>query len=383
LTGDWVELWTSDQHRLELDIDGDYLVLQVSDGHNPFPIPFGERSKGFRWFLSFYLTFLVESRKAHKDAILLLDEPGLHLHPSLQARLVTFLERISATNQILYTTHLPFMIDGDHFERVRTVHLSGTQPQKAIISDDLSTPIDSDTLFPLQAALGHSLAQGLFLARWNLIVEGMTEFWLLRALHSCLVTLRDDDALHRGIAILPAGGIALIAPLGSIILASAGRAEGRMLVLLNSDKDGRETARRLEKVFGDLAPAMTIGAPLGMEEAAVDDLVPRETYVTAIRETTGRDFTLSAAELAAPTNIRALDMAFQRNNWDSFDAADRAPAALWLAGQWADGGSIPKATLDRARTLFRDINRRFSPPPQREPVQSSRKLRDRLLAAVS
>ena len=392
LTGDWIELWTSDEHRLELDLDGDYLVLQVSDGHSPFPIPFGERSKGFRWFLSFYLTFLVESREAHKDAILLLDEPGLHLHPSLQRRLVTFLERISDGNQILYTTHLPFMIDGDHFDRVRTVHLSGTQPQKAVISDDLSTPIDRDTLFPLQAALGHSLAQGLFLARCNLIVEGMTEFWLLRALHSCLASLGDEDVLNRGIAILPAGGIALIAPLGSIVLASAGQSEGKMLVLLNSDSEGREAARRLEKVFGDRAPAMTIGASLGMEEATTDDLVPRDAYAAAVRETSGRDFALSAGELAAPTNIRALDMAFQRNNWGPFGAADRAPAALWLAGQWADAGSVPKATLDRARSLFRDINRRFNPLlqedeeeelPKREPVHPSRKLRDRLLAAVS
>ena len=148
LTGDWVELWTGDEHRLEFDIDGEYLVLQVSDSHSPFPIPFEERSKGFQWFLSFYLTFLVESRKAHKDAILLLDEPGLHLHPSLQARLVKFLERISETNQILYSTHLPFMVDGDHFDRVRTVQLSGARPQKATISDDLRTPVDRDTLFP-------------------------------------------------------------------------------------------------------------------------------------------------------------------------------------------------------------------------------------------
>jgi hypothetical protein len=383
LSGDWVALWTGDQHRLELDIDGDYLVLQVSDGHSPFPVPFGERSKGFQWFFSFYLTFLVESRKAHKDAVLLLDEPGVHLHPSLQARLVSFLERISETNQVLYTTHLPFMIDGDHFERVRTVHLSGSLPQKAVVSDDLSTPIDRDTLFPLQAALGHSLAQGLFLARWNLIVEGMTEFWLLRALHSCLATLGDEDALHRGIAILPAGRVALIAPLGSIILASGERSEAKMLVLLNSDNEGRDAARRLENVFGDLAPAITIGAVLGMEEATVDDLVPRETYATAVRETAARDFTLTSAELAAPTNIRALDMAFQRHHWGSFGVADRAPAALWLAGQWADAGSVPKATLDRARTLFRDINRRFSPPAHREPVHPSRKLRDRLLAVVS
>lgn len=383
LTGDWVELWTGDEHRLELDIDGDYLVLQVSDGHSPYPIPFEERSKGFQWFLSFYLTFLVESRKAHKDAVLLLDEPGLHLHPSLQARLVDFLERISETNQILYTTHLPFLIDASHFERVRTVHLSGVPPQKAIVSDDLRTPVDRDTLFPLQAALGHALAQSLFVARWTLIVEGLTDFWLLRALHSCLVTLKDDDALHRGIAILPAGGVALIAPLGSIILASIGRAEGKMLVLLNSDNEGREAARRLEKVFGDEAPVVTVGGSLGMEEATVDDLVLRDAYATAVQQTCERTFTLGPAELAAPTNIRALDMLFRRNNWGTFGASDRAPAALWLAGQWADAGSVPKVTLERARSLFRNINRHFTPHAEADQRRPERSVRDRLLAAVS
>ena len=95
LTGDWIELWTGDEHRLDFEVDGDYLVLQVSDKHSSFPIPFEERSQGFQWFLSFYLIFLVESRKGHKDSILLLDEPGLHLHPTLQMRLVNFLERIS------------------------------------------------------------------------------------------------------------------------------------------------------------------------------------------------------------------------------------------------------------------------------------------------
>jgi AAA domain, putative AbiEii toxin, Type IV TA system/AAA ATPase domain len=383
LTGEWVELWTGDEHRLELDIDGDYLVLQVSDRHSPYPIPFEERSKGFQWFLSFYLTFLVESRKAHKDAILLLDEPGLHLHPSLQARLVNFLDRISETNQILYSTHLPFLIDASHFERVRTVHLSGAPPQKAVVSDDLRTPVDRDTLFPLQAALGHSLAQSLFLARWTLIVEGLTDFWLLRALHSCLATLKDDDALHRGIAILPAGGIALIAPLGSIILASIGRAEGKMLVLLNSDNEGREAARRLEKVFGDEAPVVTVGGSLGMEEATVDDLVVREAYATAVQQTCERAFTLNPAELAAPTNIRALDMLYRRNNWGTFGATDRAPAALWLAGQWADAGSVPNVTLERARSLFRNINRHFSPDAQPDKRRPERSVRDRLLAVAS
>jgi predicted ATP-dependent endonuclease of OLD family len=37
------------------------------------------------------LTFLVESKDAHKDSILLLDEPGLSLHPLAQKDLSLFL----------------------------------------------------------------------------------------------------------------------------------------------------------------------------------------------------------------------------------------------------------------------------------------------------
>ena len=167
----------------------------------------------------------------------------------------------------------------------------------------------------------------------------MTDFWLLRALHSCLLTLKDDDALLRGIAILPAGGTALIAPLGSIILASVGSADRKMLILLNSDNQGRDAARRLESVFGDQAPVMTIGAPLGMEEATVDDLVPREDYATAVQQTYEKDFTLSAAELDAPTNLRAMDILFRRNNWGTFA---RLIGLLRRYG-WRADGPTPEA----------------------------------------
>jgi hypothetical protein len=364
LTGDWAELWTGDEHRLDFDVDGDYIVLQVSDNHSPFPIPFEERSEGFQWFLSFYLIFLVESRKAHKDAILLLDEPGLHLHPTLQIRLIKFLDRISESNQVLYTTHLPFLVDSSHFDRVRTVFLSGGTPQKAVISDDLRAGGDPDTLFPLQAALGHAIAQSLFLSRWTLIVDGLTEFWLMRALHGCLAAMKDADALTEGIAILPAGSAALIAPLGSIMLGSKGPDDGRMLVLLNGDQAGREAARQLETVFGDAAPVMTVGTLLGVDEAMIDDLVVRDAYAAAVQKTYDRMFTLATGEIAAPTNMQAMDIVFRRNNWGGFGQNGRAATALWLAGQWADARNVPTLTLDRARKLFREINRRFKTGPE-------------------
>ncbi len=59
LTGEWIDWWTETRHKLHFDADGDDLVLKVSDEHNEFPIPFGERSHGFQWFFSFYLVFLL------------------------------------------------------------------------------------------------------------------------------------------------------------------------------------------------------------------------------------------------------------------------------------------------------------------------------------
>jgi len=69
LSGDWVDWWDQRTHNLDITADGDDLELRVSDNVNPWKIPFGERSRGFQWFFFFYLTFLVESGKAHSSLL--------------------------------------------------------------------------------------------------------------------------------------------------------------------------------------------------------------------------------------------------------------------------------------------------------------------------
>ena len=200
---------------------------------------------------------------------------------------------------------------------MRAVFLSGN-PQRATVSEDLRTVGDPDTLFPLQAALAHSIAQSLFLSRCTLIVEGLTEFWLLRALHSVLAGMNDGDALSEGIAILPAGGTALIATLGSMMLGSRARPDGKMLILLNADHADKDAARQLERVFGDTTPVMTVAGLLGVEEAMVDDLVLRDAYAAAVQRAYDKMITLNAAEVAISTNVQAMDLVFRRNNWGRF-----------------------------------------------------------------
>jgi len=104
---DW---WRQGEYRFRFQADGDHFRIWVSDDKRPEDIELEGRSTGLQWFLSFYLIFLVESADTHSGAILLLDEPGLSLHPLAQKDLSLFFENLAKTSQLLYTTHSPFMV---------------------------------------------------------------------------------------------------------------------------------------------------------------------------------------------------------------------------------------------------------------------------------
>ena len=94
------------------------------------------------------------------------------------------------------------MVPHNSLERVRTVYESkdGTTIKDAIEEKD------SDTLFPLQAALGYDIAQNLFINKNNLLVEGVSDLIYLTMMSSILEEsglqgIRDD------ITIVPVGGL--------------------------------------------------------------------------------------------------------------------------------------------------------------------------------
>jgi predicted ATP-dependent endonuclease of OLD family len=147
-------------------------------------LPFDERSSGFQWFFSFLTAF---SRYEYDDTpvIILLDEPALGLHAKAQKDFLRFIEeRLAKRCQVIYTTHSPFMIQPDHLERARLVEDKGRETGSVTTSDVLTT--DSDTLFPLQAALGYDIAQHLFIAKDNLVVEGPSDFLFMETISSHL-----------------------------------------------------------------------------------------------------------------------------------------------------------------------------------------------------
>ena len=359
LTGDWIKWWTEKRHKLHFDADGEDLVLKISDQHNEFPIPFEERSHGFQWFFSFCLVLLAESWQTNKGAILLLDEPGLHLHPALQKRLIDLFERISGDNQLIYSTHLPFLVDGNHLERVRTVHLGGAEPRKTRISDDLRSTCDRDTLFPIQAALGYSIAQSFFLGKRTVIVERITDYWLIMWLVTVLPEMDGNDPLHQDTVLVPAGAASRVVPLASIMLASSSVGENHVIVLLDSDSAGREAASRMNDVFYGEPSILVLGAALDLVEATTEDLVPRDVYADAVRRT-GHEFTMNDDEMEAATNVNAMEMVFQRTGLGRFGKTEKSAAALALLNEWGwEPANIPEVTQTRARALIDAINTRF------------------------
>ncbi len=107
--------------EIKLNVNGKLLYIDISDSTTVFDTP-ESRSLGFRWYLSFYINFLAQTYEAKSNEYLfLIDEPGIHLHPAGQKDLINVLEDLSMKNQVIFTTHSPFMINRKHPERVRLV----------------------------------------------------------------------------------------------------------------------------------------------------------------------------------------------------------------------------------------------------------------------
>jgi AAA ATPase-like protein/OLD-like protein len=189
---------------------GPNLYLRIKNRrHRGVSTPFRQRSRGFIWFFSFLVWFdnvqhqLEAEGRTPSDLILLLDEPGLSLHALAQSDFLRYIDDLSTRHQVLYTTHSPFMVHSDRLHQVRMVE--DREKVGTVISDNLSGS-DARTIFPLQAALGWTIAQNLFISQRNLLVEGPSELIYLKALSQRLEA-EGRDGMRDDITIVPTGGL--------------------------------------------------------------------------------------------------------------------------------------------------------------------------------
>jgi len=150
--------------EIKLNVNGKVLYIDISDGTTVYDTP-ESRSLGFRWYLSFYINFISQTFEAKaNEFIFLLDEPGIHLHPAGQKDLTKVMEDLAIKNQLLYTTHSPFMINRAYPQRVRLVSKGreGTQIDSQAYRENWK---------PLRRSIGLMIGDLFFFNDSSLIVE--------------------------------------------------------------------------------------------------------------------------------------------------------------------------------------------------------------------
>jgi len=160
-----------------------YLEFWVKDeGERLYP---KQRSRGVRWFLSFYLELMAASLKEEKHLILLVDEPGVSLHARAQEDVLKVFEDIKDNIQVIYTTHSPHLVDINKLHRVLAVQRDDVASHRSatVILDAASLADASpDTLSPLQSIMGNPVGNQEFSTnKYNIIVNNVGTFYMMNA----------------------------------------------------------------------------------------------------------------------------------------------------------------------------------------------------------
>ena len=356
LTQEILDYWTTNTEiRVDIDItqktenaqNGQQTVLdemkvRLWDHRHFLSLPFDERSTGFRWFFSFLAAFSAYERD-EQPVIILLDEPGLGLHARAQKDFLRFIDkRLSANRQVLFTTHSPFMVQPDNLDRVRMVEDHGRDKGSTISSDVLGT--DPDTLFPLQGALGYDLAQHLFVAHHNLVVEGTSDFTYLTVMSRHLID-EGREGLNEKWSLIPVGGADMVPTFVALL--------GNHLdvtVLVDSQKAGHQRLERMaDQGLLKRNRIIMIGTTFKQRFADIEDVFSIGDYVVLYNEAFGQK--LKPGDLIGTDPIVAR---IERHTGEKYDHGKPADVLLRKRDEFLP--KIEAETLNRFEKLFQAIN---------------------------
>lgn len=351
--------WSQGEFTIEFRINGYSFHTYVKDNNAPKMILLEERSRGFQWFFSFDLMFMHETEGTFKGSVILLDEPGLYLHIEAQRDLVKRMRSYAQNNQLIYTTHLPFMLDPDAYAATRFVI---RDPGRGTWVTDDPGQVDPQSKFPFQAAFGLKMGNSFLFQPQNLVVEGTTDFWYLDAMsHACEEA--GKEALDSSITITPSGGATEAAYIASILKGQ----KLNVVVLLDSDAAGDEAVQRLVyRWLLDDQHVLQVGKATGTSAVEIEDLFDIEFYLRLVNECYAKELgrktiTLKDIQATAPEGIvdqidAALVAKGVAKNLEG-KAFNKGRVAKRLVKGLGNGTvSVPEVTLDCFALLFQKIN---------------------------
>lgn len=355
ITDDMFEYWSTNENleiRFDIEHVGNnvrYLNIRIYNTKHRVTLPLKNRSKGFLWFFSFLVWFSKIQEKKDTNYILLLDEPGLSLHASAQNDLLRFIEeKLAPEYQVLYTTHSPFMIDSLKLNEVRTVYDTQDPKVGSVVSDALEER-DSATLFPLQAALGYTIAQNLYVSPKNLLVEGISDLVYLNHFSALLKSL-GRTGLNDDITIVPVGGADKIATFISLMRGN----DLDSVCLLDTFTDQKAKTRLLSMVEKKIIADKKIvfyHDSLGVAFADIEDIFSIGEYLALYNGAFGKSIDLSQINPDKPIMVQ-LKYLNGNNSFNHYSPANYMAKNIGAL-------EFSTETLDRFEALFTLINGKF------------------------
>ena len=367
------EYWSQNRHlQVEIRCDparpndphpynsGEVVQLRIRNNRHRVTTPFDARSAGFVWFFSFLVWFYQMEKIHGSNLVILLDEPGLSLHATAQADLLRYIRtELLPKYQVIYTTHSPFLVDAADFLSVRTVEDA---------TDDDGTPLgtkvgdkvlssDSETLFPLRAALGYDITQSLFIGENCLLVEGPSDLIYLQWA-SQQMAARGGTKLDDRWTIVPAGGISKLGTFASLFAGN----HLNVAILTDFHQGDKSKVRELEQHQMLAANRVfTVTQFIGKSEADTEDLIGWDLYRKVVNHCYGlkKDKKLPHKQ---PNGSNTTVVETVRNHFQSVATEGReydhlSPAMFLLAnaGRFQNHPETETA-LENFENLFNSLN---------------------------
>ena len=286
--------WRQKKYEVEFRADGQFFSTYVKDEKDAALIKLEERSKGFQWFFSFDLLFMHETDGTFKNCVILLDEPGMHLHPEAQQDLLLRLEDYATGNTLLYTTHLPFMINLREPNRIRMLE---ERNGGNVVTSEL-THAQPEAKLVLQSALGMNASTSFLVAQRNLVVEGVDDYWIITEL-SNLLARSGLEHIDEEVFITPSGGASEAVYLTTLMVGQ----NLQVLTLLDSDKAGTDAKEKLLKNWllhykASKAQCTLLADVVGEEtkEMSIEDIIGAEFYLPIVQETYKKELSLGGVK---------------------------------------------------------------------------------------
>ncbi len=186
------KFYLAEEVTLDAYFDSNIVTFSVRTNEGE-ALSFAERSNGLKWYLNTFIDALAHGI-SRSNVIYLFDEPGTSLHVNAQKELLSLFQHLSDKgNQIIYSTHLPHMLDieGNGIHRIRAVVKSKdgfTHIYKNAYDGRISHDTQQDTYAPIINAIGMSLNDtfGPSVNKINVVCEGTSDYIYLHTIFNIM-----------------------------------------------------------------------------------------------------------------------------------------------------------------------------------------------------